>query len=180
MKGSPWKCTALKVDLNYRTGKYTACRHVCASFSVEILLAGGVKGLNHIHVCIHGKQTKNADYGKNLFFIIFLNREWKNKFKKECERVRKGCLSYLFQSSIFLCLCMHCSLVRLATASRGADFWSCVSSVKSCWFVWAICFSHPSFYVCACTEFLGEVGHCLERSRFLELCVICEKLLIYI
>ena len=28
-------------------------------------------------------------------------------------------------------------------------------------------------------EFLGEVGHFTERSGFLELCVICEKLMIY-
>ena len=39
---------------------------------------------------------------------------------------------------------------------------------------------HPFFYVvCACTEFFGEVGHFTERSRCLELCVICEKLMVY-
>ena len=41
-------------------------------------------------------------------------------------------------------------------------------------------FRHPCFYVvCACIEFFGEVGHFIERSRFLELCVICEKLMVY-
>ena len=41
-------------------------------------------------------------------------------------------------------------------------------------------FRHPCFYVvCACIEFFGEVGHFTERSRFLELCVICEKLIVY-
>ena len=41
-------------------------------------------------------------------------------------------------------------------------------------------FRHPCFYVvCAFTEFFGEVGHFIERSGFLELCVICEKLMIY-
>ena len=41
-------------------------------------------------------------------------------------------------------------------------------------------FRHPCFYVvCACTEFFGEVGHFTERSGFLELCVICEKLMVY-
>ena len=41
-------------------------------------------------------------------------------------------------------------------------------------------FCHPWFYVvCACTEFFGEAGHFTERSRFLELCVICEKLMVY-
>ena len=41
-------------------------------------------------------------------------------------------------------------------------------------------FHHPYFYVvCACIEFFGEVGHFIERSRFLELCVICEKLMVY-
>ena len=41
-------------------------------------------------------------------------------------------------------------------------------------------FRHPCFYVvCACTEFFGEVGHFTERSRFLELCAICEKLMVY-
>ena len=41
-------------------------------------------------------------------------------------------------------------------------------------------FRHPCFYaVCACLEFFGEVGHFIERSGFLELCVICEKLMIY-
>ena len=39
-------------------------------------------------------------------------------------------------------------------------------------------FRHPCFYVvCACIEFLGEVVHFTERSGFLELCVICEKLM---
>ena len=41
-------------------------------------------------------------------------------------------------------------------------------------------FGHPYFYViCACIEFFGEVGHFTERSRFLELCVICKKLMVY-
>ena len=41
-------------------------------------------------------------------------------------------------------------------------------------------FRHPRFYVVsACIEFLGEDGHFTERSGFLELCVICEKLMIY-
>ena len=38
----------------------------------------------------------------------------------------------------------------------------------------------PCFYVvCACIEFFGEVGHFTERSGFRELCVICEKLMVY-
>ena len=38
-------------------------------------------------------------------------------------------------------------------------------------------FHHPCLYVvCACIEFFGEAGHFTERSGFLELCVICEKL----
>ena len=41
-------------------------------------------------------------------------------------------------------------------------------------------FGHPCFYVvCACIEFFGEVGHFTERSGFLELCVVCEKLMVY-
>ena len=41
-------------------------------------------------------------------------------------------------------------------------------------------FRHPCFYiVCACIEFFDEVGHFSERSGFLELGVICEKLMIY-
>ena len=41
-------------------------------------------------------------------------------------------------------------------------------------------FGHPCVYVVfACTEFFGEVGHFTERSGFLELCVICEKLMVY-
>ena len=41
-------------------------------------------------------------------------------------------------------------------------------------------FHHPCFYVvCACIVFFGEVGHFTERSGFLELCVICEKLMVY-
>ena len=41
-------------------------------------------------------------------------------------------------------------------------------------------FGHPCFYVlCACTEFFGEVVHFTERSGFLELRVICEKLMVY-
>ena len=33
--------------------------------------------------------------------------------------------------------------------------------------------------VWACIEFFGEVGHFTERSGFLELCVICKKLMVY-
>ena len=41
-------------------------------------------------------------------------------------------------------------------------------------------FRRPCFYVvCACIEFFGEVRHFSERSGFLELCVICEKLMVY-
>ena len=41
-------------------------------------------------------------------------------------------------------------------------------------------FRHPCFYVvCAYTEFFAEVGHFTERSGFLELCIICEKLMVY-
>ena len=41
-------------------------------------------------------------------------------------------------------------------------------------------FRHPCFYiVCACIEFFGKVGHFTERSGFLELCIICEKLMFY-
>ena len=41
-------------------------------------------------------------------------------------------------------------------------------------------FRHSCFYVvCECIEFFGEVGLFTERSGFLELCVICEKLVVY-
>ena len=41
-------------------------------------------------------------------------------------------------------------------------------------------FRHPCFYViCACIEFFGEGGHFTERSGFLDLCVICKKLMVY-
>ena len=40
-------------------------------------------------------------------------------------------------------------------------------------------FRHQCFYVvCACIEFFGEVVHFTERSGFLELCVIFEKLMV--
>ena len=44
VKGFSSKRTALKVDY-YRTGRYTVCRRVCASFSPDVLQAGAVKGL---------------------------------------------------------------------------------------------------------------------------------------
>ena len=41
-------------------------------------------------------------------------------------------------------------------------------------------FGHACFYVvCACIEFFGEVVRFTERSGFLELYVICEKLMVY-
>ena len=37
---------------------------------------------------------------------------------------------------------------------------------------------HPCFHVvCACIEFFSEVGHFIERSGFLELRIIREKLM---
>ena len=54
---------------------------------------------------------------------------------------------------------------------------------KSLWFVVVqsdLIFRHPCFYVIwSCIEFFGEVGHFTERSGFLELCVICKKLMVY-
>ena len=41
-------------------------------------------------------------------------------------------------------------------------------------------FRHQCFcVVCACIEFFGDVVHFTERSGFLELCVICEQLMVY-
>ena len=41
-------------------------------------------------------------------------------------------------------------------------------------------FCHPCFDVIgACTEFFGEVVYFTERGGFLELRVICEKLMVY-
>ena len=41
-------------------------------------------------------------------------------------------------------------------------------------------FGHLCFYVvCACIAFFGEVGPFTERSGFLELCAICEKLMVF-
>ena len=55
--------------------------------------------------------------------------------------------------------------------------------VKSFCFVvvqFELIFRHPCFYVvCACIGLFGEVGHFTERSGFLELCVICENLMVY-
>ena len=49
-----------------------------------------------------------------------------------------------------------------------------------CFVKLGLIFDHPYFYVaCACIEFFGEAGHFTERSRFLELCIIREKLMIY-
>ena len=40
-------------------------------------------------------------------------------------------------------------------------------------------FSLSWYVVCACIEFFGEIGYFTERSGFLELCFIREKLMIY-
>ena len=41
-------------------------------------------------------------------------------------------------------------------------------------------FGHPCFYVvCAYIEFIGGVGYFTERSGFLELRIIREKLMVY-
>ena len=41
-------------------------------------------------------------------------------------------------------------------------------------------FGYLCFYVvCTCLAFFGEVAHFTERSGFLELCVICEQLMVY-
>ena len=40
-------------------------------------------------------------------------------------------------------------------------------------------FRHPCFdVICACTEFFGEVVYFTERGGFLEMRVICEKLMV--
>ena len=57
---------------------------------------------------------------------------------------------------------------------KGKRRASVLSSFSLSWFS----VSHV-FVVCVCIEFFGEVGHFTKRSRFLELCVICEKLMVY-
>jgi len=52
---------------------------------------------------------------------------------------------------------------------------------SSCYIViqFELIFRHPYFFVvCACIDYFGEVGHFTERSGFLELCVICGKLMV--
>ena len=47
-------------------------------------------------------------------------------------------------------------------------------------FEFELIFCHPCFdVICACTKFFGEVVYFTERGRFLELRVICEKLMVY-
>ena len=46
VKGFSSKRIALKLDVWYRTGKYTVCRRVRALFSPKILQAGAVTGVN--------------------------------------------------------------------------------------------------------------------------------------
>ena len=59
---------------------------------------------------------------------------------------------------------------------RGKRKASVLSSFSLSWFsVIHVCF----YVVCVCIEFFGEVGHFTERSGFLELCVICKKLMVY-
>ena len=43
----------------YRTGKYTVCRRVCAYFSLAILQAGAVKGLNTRYINSTGDPSSN-------------------------------------------------------------------------------------------------------------------------
>ena len=53
---------------------------------------------------------------------------------------------------------------------------------KSCFVVvhFELIFRHPCFHVvCAWIEFFGKAGHFTERSGFLELCIICEKLMVF-
>ena len=54
---------------------------------------------------------------------------------------------------------------------------------KSFFFVvveFELIFCHPCFdVICACTEFFVEVVYFTERGGFLELPVICEKLMVY-
>ena len=53
---------------------------------------------------------------------------------------------------------------------------------KSCFVVvqFELIFGHLCFHVvCACIAFFGEVGPFTERSGFLELCAICEKLMVF-
>ena len=54
-----------------------------------------------------------------------------------------------------------------------------IASVLSSFSLSSFSVIHVFYVVCACTEFFGEVGHFTERSGFLELCVICEKLMVY-
>ena len=39
--------------------------------------------------------------------------------------------------------------------------------------------SLPRFNICAYFAFFSKIVHFIERIRFLELCAICDKLLIY-
>ena len=64
---------------------------------------------------------------------------------------------------------------RLQGIRKGKEKSFCFVVVQ-----FGLIFRHPRFYVvCACIKFFGEIGHFTERSGFLELRVICEKLMVY-
>ena len=52
------------------------------------------------------------------------------------EKKKSFCFVVVEFELIFCHPCFDVSLVRLSISLRGADFWSCVSSAKSCWFTY--------------------------------------------
>ena len=56
----------------YRTGKYTVCRCTCASFSLEILQAGAVKGLiSLLYPKIHFRAQEYQESLRSIWQIIY-------------------------------------------------------------------------------------------------------------
>ena len=76
----------------YRTGKYSVCRHICASFSLEFLRTGAVKGLRIFFLLLHPHrcdsqtsslpalpQTSPDSRGSGN---LFCSPVWKHKWNK--------------------------------------------------------------------------------------------------
>ena len=101
----------------YRTGKYTVCRRVCASFTPDILQAGEVNGLNTKYINSTGgtssdiktTQSRKENKGEKCQLIQYRNNNMLFSFES-IQGIRKivcacvyVCVHFLF---CFVCVCV--------------------------------------------------------------------------
>ena len=117
----------------YRSGKYTVCRRVRASFSPEMLQAGDVKGLRRpLKQTIKNAICKLSEQiyfcgNVQVFMYVFFNASFALHSLRETDRL---CSIYILRMYLWSSLCtlnLHACQVRVTVGDSSLCCCTCVT-----------------------------------------------------